>query len=129
MSADHLTRLAKQRIVKLSADIEVQLSDKRGGAVAIEILRRLHDRAAESLAALIICDATDPKAVLILQNEVKRYDEWLGWLREIVTEGVAYDKAFTDEDREEMLDFLAQRPDGERTAQALGLVDAQPVDA
>lgn len=129
MSTDPLIRLAKLRIVKASADIEVQISNLPGGGPAVEILRRLRDRAAESLAALIIADAEKPGDVRHLQNEVKRYDEWIGWLREIVSEGIAYDKEFTEAERNEIIDLLTETPEGQRQAIELGLVDEIPHDA
>lgn len=118
MSADPLVRLAQQRIISLSAGLEVQLSERKGGAVAIEMLRRLKDNAATSMAALVIADAEKPADIRTLQNEVKRYDEWIGWMKEILNEGVMYDKQFTDADREELLDLLMQSG---RNAEAIAL--------
>lgn len=123
MSNDPLVRLARMRIIRLSHELETQLADKHGGGVALEILRRLKDRAAESLYALAVCDTEDPKAIRILQNEVKRYDEWLEWLREIVQEGIAYDHEVDDDERNELIDLLTQTPDGQREAIALGLIN------
>lgn len=129
MSEDPLIRIAKLRIVKASADIEVQLTAVRGGGPCVEILRRLRDRAAESLAALAIADADNPNVIRTLQNEVKRYDEWVGWLREIIGEGIAYDQEFTEKEREDILDLLTKTPDGQQQAIELGLVDDIPRDA
>lgn len=129
MSTDPLVRIAKLRIIKASADLEVQLSAVSGGGPAVEILRRLRDRAAESLAALAVVDPAKTEDVRTLQNEVKRYDEWVGWLREIISEGIAYDKQFTDEERSEMTDLLTSTEDGERQAIELGLIDDIPRDS
>jgi cytochrome P450 len=129
MSPDPILRLARQRIIKASADLEVQLLDKTGSGPAIEILRRLKDRAAESLAGLPFCDAEDAHLIRVLQNEVKRYDEWVAWLRDIIQEGRAYDRDQTEQEREELLDLLAANEDGEREAIALGLIDEVPKDA
>lgn len=123
MSNDPVIRLAKLRIIKLSADLEVQLASHTGSAPAIEILHRLQDRAAESLAALAICDTEDPRQIRLLQNEVKRYDEWVADLRAIITEGDAYDHELSAEDRQEMLDLLMQTSEGEQEAIAMGLID------
>lgn len=132
MSEDPIKHLAKLRVIKLSADIEAQLSQNPASGPAIEILRRLRERAAESLAGLAFLNVYDPKdriKIVTLQNEVKRYDEWLVWLREIVTEGIACEKAMTEEEREEMLDYLTSTPEGEREAIDMGLVDEVPRDA
>lgn len=129
MSTDPIERIAKLRIVKLSAELEVQMSSLPGGGPCIEILRRLRDRAAESLAALAVCDTDDPKIIRALQNEVKRYDEWVAWMREIIAEGIQYDAEISAEERNELLDLLARSTDGLREAVELGLVDAVPRDA
>lgn len=128
MSMDPIVRLARQRIVKLSADLEVQIATVKGGGPTVEMLRRLQDCAAESLAALVFHDFTDIPGLLKLQNEVKRYDEWIAWMRKIIVEGKIYDKQFTEDDRAEMLEYLMGSPEGERQAMDLGLIDSGPQD-
>lgn len=126
---DPLFRMAKQRIVKVSADLEVQIAAVPGGGPCVEILRRLQDRAAESLAVLATADFTQVKEIVALQNEVKRYDEWLGWMRDIIHEGKAYDRQFTEDDRKELLDMLMGSEEGMQQAVELGLIDDIPRDA
>lgn len=126
---DPIVRLARLRIIKLSVDLDRQLANRRDCAPVLEILRRLQDRAADSLAALAICDTEDPKAIRLLQNEVKRYDEWVAWLRQIMSEGVDYDKEISAEERDEMIDMLTQTPEGAREAMELGLIDLEQRDA
>jgi hypothetical protein len=124
---DPLMLLARQRIIKLSIDLEVQLAEKRGGAPAIEIVNRLRERAAESLMALVTVNLLDPAEIpkaVTLQNEVKRYDEWFGAIREIIQEGIQEDANLRDAEREEMLDYLSDRADGEEVARELGLIDS-----
>jgi hypothetical protein len=129
--SDPLVLLAKQRIIKASADLEVQLGEKTGGGPAIEILRRLRDRAAESLAGLAVVNlftADGRCEAVVLQNEVKRYDEWIGWIRGIIAEGVAADREMHEEEREELLDVLLQSSRGEQEAIELGMIDPGPSD-
>lgn len=123
MSADPLVAMARARIMALSRNLINALKDKNGGGVAIEMLRRLQDRSAESLAALATVDAQDTKAILTLQNEVKRYDEWVAWMQDIIAEGTSYDREETEEDREEMVDILMQTPEGYRQAVEAGLIN------
>lgn len=132
MPADPIVRLAQLRIIKASADLEVQLATKNGSAPAIAILLRLRERAAESLAAIVFLNIHDPLDLIkfiTLQNEVKRYDEWVGWLRELIADGKRIDQEFDDEAREEMLDVLLDSPEGQRQAVELGLIDELPRDA
>lgn len=126
--ADPISRLAKLRIVKLSADLEVQLAAVQGGGPCVEILRRLQDRAAESLAGLAVCDTEDPRAIRLLQNEVKRYDEWLHAMKDIIAEGKFYDRELTEDDRNDLLDLITEGAD-DREAAIYGLVDDVPQDA
>lgn len=126
---DPLQLLAKQRYIKLSAELEVQLGNKDGGEPAVLILRILRDRAEKSLADLVTCNLHDPADVqraIALQNEVKRYDEWFMAIKDIINAGVQADAEINEEDREALLDVLmSQGPQGERQAIALGLVDVQ----
>lgn len=120
---DQINRLAKMRIITASRELDAQLSKKRGCSPVLEILRRLRSRAAESLEALAFINAYDSEKIKLLQNEVKRYDEWVEWLRDIVSEGLEYDQQITDSEREELLDVLVQSPEGQQEAIELGLID------
>jgi hypothetical protein len=126
---DPIVRLARQRIVKACMDLEVQISSVKGGGPCVEILRVLQERSAESLAALAIVDAEDPKAIRTLQNEVKRYDEWFGAIRDIISQAKIYEAEFTEDDRNELLDLLIETPEGQQQAIDMGLVDEIPRDA
>jgi hypothetical protein len=121
MSEDPILRLAKIHIVKVSMELEAQFIAK-GDAPCLEILKRLRDRAAESLMALALCNSEDPKAIRLLQNEVKRYDEWVKWMQEIIDEGRSADQELSHQEREELLDILQQTPEGQEQAIDLGLV-------
>jgi|SRR5579885_2712588 len=124
---DPVMRLAHQRIIRASVELERQLNGRIGCGAALEILGRLRERAAESLGALAFCNFDDPADLIkakTLQNEVKRYDEWVGWLREIVNEGKAFDRELGEQEREEMLDVLMQTEEGRAEAEALGLIES-----
>lgn len=125
MSNDPIVHLARLRIIRLSQELETQLADKRGGGVALEILRHLQDRAAESMAALALCDTEDPKQIRIHQNEVKRYDEWFCGLQDIIQKGIAYDQEQSNDERNELIDLLTQTPEGQREAINLGLINME----
>lgn len=120
---DPLVHLANQRIVKVSADLEFQLSKINGSGPTLLILDRLRTKAAQSLAGLAIVDAEDVKAVRTLQNEVKRYDEWIGEMAAIIAEGKTLDQQTSAQDRDDLLDMLSQTPEGQQEAIELGLVD------
>jgi hypothetical protein len=128
---DPIVRLAQLRIIKLSADLEVQLAGKPGASIAIEILTRFRMDAAVSLSGMAFLNLDDPADFIkakVLQNEVKRYDELFASMLKIVIEGKQYDAAMETEAREEMLDALSQTNDGVKEAIALGLIEPQSDD-
>lgn len=130
-ATDPLILLARQRIISVSAALEVELQGI-GATPTIEILNRLKKRAAESLAALAIADLFSESGIIaarVLQNEVKRYDEWVTWMSEIASEGIAADNDMKHEDREELLDYLSQSREGQEEAVQLGLVSIDRNDA
>lgn len=128
---DPIVTLARLRIIRLSAELEVQLSDKDGGAPAVEILKRFREQAAESLASLITINFADPNEIpkaMMLQNEVKRYDEMFNAMKDIIVEGKSHDQAIKDEEREEMFDVLTATQEGRSQLIELGLIDDVPRD-
>lgn len=129
--SDPVLRIAQLRIIKVSADLEAQIGALQGSAPTIAIMRRLQHRAAESLVALAFVNtfADDGMAkIRMLQNEVKRYDEFFTCMRELIHEGIALDKQFDEDERNELLDILMKQGDGERQAVAMGLIDEGPTD-
>lgn len=129
MSHDPIVRLANLRVIKASRQLELELANVKGSGPTLEILKRLKDRAAESLAALAFVDPNDAEEIRTLQNEVKRYDEWITWMQEIVSEGITTEKQMDAAEREELLDMMLATPEGQREAQELGLIDLEQRDA
>jgi hypothetical protein len=121
---DPVLRLAQIKVIKASAEIEAELSMRRN--FLIPMLDRFRDKAAESLAALAFVDAENPKAIRLLQNEVKKYDELMDDLRSIVVEGIVAEQEITDEEREEYLDLLVETSEGQQEAVREGLIDDHP---
>lgn len=131
MADDAIDRIAKLRIIKASADLEVQIAMRSGSAPTLLILRELRKRAAESLAGLAFVNLHDPKGFIeavTLQNEVKRYDEWVVWMQELISRGKEFDQEISAEDREDLLDTLVQTPEGQQEAINLGLIEQAPQD-
>ena len=64
------------------------------------------------MVALISINFHDPKervVAITLQNEVKRYDEFVGCMRDILNEGKSLDAEMKNEEREEVLDVDTPR--------------------
>lgn len=130
-TADPIVSLAHARIIKASADLEVALSEGGRGGPAIEMLRRLRNKAAESLAGLATCNifTKDGRELFLsLQNEVKRYDEWVADMRAIIQEGINLDAEMKEDERMELLDILSGTSEGTEELRRLGLIPEEQPD-
>lgn len=124
---DPILRLAQQRIVSASADIEVQLISKNGCRPVLLVLLKARNEAAIALARLAdLPEGATIEEVRTLQHEVKRYADILEWFRDVVREGISLDREISNEDREEMVELLTQTPEGQEEAIELGLVERNP---
>lgn len=108
--SDPVTLVAKQRIVRLSADIEVQLLNK--SSVLVQVLMKARDEAADATVALVNVRYDQSDEIRNLQNTILRFDSLVRWLKDIVAKGFEYDREINDDEREELADMLAFVPDG-----------------
>jgi hypothetical protein len=120
-------RLADQRAIALSADLEIQLDRKAGLAPMVAILKKARDQAALAMNSLVYADPTDVVLIRGYQNEVRRYDDLVAWCQEIVVEGIEADRRIEESDRIEFSNLLLS-PDVAAEARALG-VHEQGFDA
>lgn len=119
-------RLAMQRIVAASADIEAQLSVLSGTRPVLIMLVMARQEAAvalEQLACLEHADEASLPEIRRLLMEVRRFEDLMRWLRKIVSDGFDYDQEITADDREELLDMLARTPEGQEEAIEIGLAE------
>ena len=129
---DPIEQLAQQHIVLASSAIEAELRDPLHGPV-LGIWRRWRKNAIKSLAELATLNVHVPaerQAIVTHQNEVKRYAEYAGNLVQIFHEGVAIDKALTDEERRDLIQLIKGMPEEERALINTGEEDASdmPID-
>jgi hypothetical protein len=121
-----ILRLAKQRIIAASADIEAQLSVTAGCRPVLFMLLKARDEAAEALAELATLPPGAPASELLrLQNDVCRYDDIVRWMRQLVARGFELDREISEAEREELADLLIGTPDGEEEAMELGLIERE----
>lgn len=121
-----ILRLAKQRIIAASADIEAQLSVTAGCRPVLFMLLKARDEAAEALAELATLPPGTPASELLrLQNDVCRYDDIMRWMRQLVARGFELDREISEAEREELADLLIGTPDGEEEAAELGLIERE----
>ncbi len=123
MAEDPTSRLALQRAVAMSAAVEAQLSQKRGGQPLVAVLKKARREAAGAIAALVDVDPDDTKAIRDLQTVAQRYSKLCEWLSVIVNEGKEADSLISEEEREELIAAVAGDPAAERLAIELGLME------
>lgn len=125
MSDDPVIRLAKLRAISDSADIEAQLSSIAGCRPVLTILVKARDEAAAALFNLFTVGPEDVTKIRAYQNEVARYYDLIRWFKELVEDGIEYDREITAEDREEMVELLADTDEGRQEAIELGLIERE----
>jgi hypothetical protein len=127
---DPIVLIARQHIIKLSAQLEAQI-DSDGGGPLIEVWRRLRTDAADALAALAFADLFTEKGrseAHALQSSVRRYDDMVHVMRDVLIEGKQADFETSDEERRELYDVLMATPEGMQTAVDLGLIESPEAD-
>lgn len=120
---DLIISIAKQRIIRDSAQLEAEITSEAPGWVHA-LYRKFRHGAAEAIAALALdTDPGNTEDIRALQNRVKLFESFVETVREVINEGIAYDAEVKESERQELLDTLMQEPDGLRQAVALGIVD------
>jgi hypothetical protein len=131
---DPVIKLALLRDIDDSRELERQLGNIQGGRPIVSIYRRLREKAADALAAMVFLNIMKEPAQVVrdlmaLQAEVKRFDDFIGELRAMIARGDQAVQQLQGTEQDELLDILAATPGGEETAIRLGLVDEVPNDA
>lgn len=131
MSIDPVRLVAMQRLVRLSAEIEVQLLDV--SSPLVQVLAKAREEAAAAIVRLVDAPFNKPDVIRALQNQVIRFDDLVRWLKDIVEKGFENDREINNSEREELADLLAYTPDGAgldaEEALEAGLMERIPHDA
>lgn len=131
---DPLVRLVRSRNLMRhiadAADIELQFSGASpGGRPVLRILYEAMDEAADALVGLATVDPEDPRAIRALQTRIQVFESMIGLVRKIVVEGTEANDELDAVQREELLEYFSQTPEGLEEAGELGLVDRELNDA
>lgn len=113
-------RLADQRAIALSADIQIQFDRNAGLRPMVAILIKARELAALAMNSLVYADASNPELIRGYQNEVRRYDDLVAFCQEIFNEGIEADRRLDEADRLE-LSNLIMTPEVAAEAAALGV--------
>lgn len=113
-----------QHVVAASAQIEAQLKILDGTFPVLVMLHKAKAEAADAMTMLATCEFSTPiEDIRHWQNEIRRFDDLVRWLLDIVEEGKRYDAEITQEERDALANMLLQSPDGERVAREVGLIN------
>lgn len=123
MAGDPIYRLAQEQTIQASREIEVQLIANNGTFPILVMLRKAKKEAAAALLDLAIAYAADIEEIRRLQNKIRRYDDLVRWLSEIVATGLEYEDDFRQSERQEVADLLNPKTDEDREELAAAGVD------
>lgn len=113
-------RLADQRAIALSADLEIQLDRKAGLRPMVAILMKARDQAALAMNSLVYADPANVDLIRGYQNEIRRYDDLVAWCQEIFNEGIEADRHLEEADRIELSNLILS-PEVAAEAATLGV--------
>lgn len=117
MDQSALYKLALRRDVELSAKVEVELTSTLRSEPLLVVLNAAKESAAEALVDLVHINAADQAEVRRLQNEVRRFDELVKWLHELLIAGPEAERQLNDLQMQEARGLVID----EQTAAQLGL--------
>lgn len=101
-----LKSAALNHVIRLSAELEVQLTGKEGHRPMLEILARAREAAAEAMIALTMVKPTDADLIREQQNIVSRYTDLIHFTREILVEGIEGDQIVAYDAQEDILESV-----------------------
>lgn len=93
-------KLALEAASRLSIQIEAELRSRRSESLLV-FLDDAKEAAARAMVALVDADAEDFRAVRKLQNEVRRFDDLVGWMKQRLLEGPEAENVLSDLQRQE----------------------------
>lgn len=124
MDQSALYKLALRRDVELSAKVEVELTSRLRSEPLLVVLNAAKESAAEALAALVHVDPANQEDVRRLQNEVRRFDDLVKWLHELLIAGPEAERQLNDLQMQEARGLVID----EKTAAQLGLPTSGATD-
>ena len=110
---DPVAGLWQARAIEIARDIEEQMTarGKDGFRPLPAILAKARAKAQVAVLALIDIDPNRSRDIQRLQNEVRRYDDIVQFVRELVATGLEVEHNLTDEEREDLEALIAPPED------------------
>lgn len=106
MSKDAIERLTLERAATLSIELEVQFDKNVKLQPMAAILGLAKEQASIAMRGLIFVDPNDADKVREFQHEIRRYDDLVAWIHQIIVAGKEADMRLSELDRQEFAELL-----------------------
>lgn len=103
---DPIEELAHAELLRMSADVEVQLEKNTANRPVLFMLARARQAAAAAITRLVIVEPENLAEIRGLQTEVRLYDKMVDSCRALLERGKEADARIREEDREDMHELL-----------------------
>lgn len=117
---DAIEMVARARLIDASADLELQIEKDAKHRPVIIILAKARSEAMKAMKALVMVDCQQADTIRILQNEIRRYDDLVAWVNEIIQDGKEADRQISEEEQAD-IGMLLNSAEGRAEARELGL--------
>ena len=116
MSNDPIENIARQRLIDMAIDLQVQLERGSGTRPMLWLLARARTRATAAMFSMCKVDPKKADEIQMLQNEINLYADLIEDCRALLARGKEEDRELDEQDRIEIADLLSPED-----AQAAGL--------
>ena len=103
---DPIEMLSHAELLRISADVQVQLEKNTAHRPVLFMLARARQAAAAAITQLVIVEPDKISEIRSLQNEVRLYDKMVDACRAMLERGNEADARIREEDREDMHELL-----------------------
>ena len=116
MSNEPIENIARQRLIDMAIDLQVQLERGSGTRPMLWLLARARTRATAAMFCMCKVDPKEANEIQRLQNEINLYADLIDDCRALLARGKEEDRELDEQDRIEIADLLSPED-----AQAAGL--------
>jgi len=105
--SDPIEVIARQRLIEMAIDVQVQLERGSGTRPVLWLLARARARATTAIYAMVKVDPTNVLEITRMQNEVNLYGDLVDDCRALLARGKEEDRELDEQDRIEIADLLS----------------------
>ena len=114
-------RLALEHAIRISAQLEVQLTKKDAFRPVLAILHKARGLAQGAISELARVDPENPRLIRDLQNEIAVYQQMVNFVRELIAAGIEADQQISETDEYEIQEVTNMTPEQQAELQKLGV--------